>query len=76
MKNRFSNLLDTQASELIVQIPGKADLNHGKIVNKYNITQAKIETYLIPENDLHDFEIARSKQELDAHMKYGIKLFS
>ncbi len=46
-------------------------INTGSVVNKYNIALAILEKYLIPTNKWDAFQIARSKQELNACKKYG-----
>jgi hypothetical protein len=46
----------------------------GKIVNKYNIISMLIENYFIASDKLKGFELARSKQDPNAHIKFGIKV--
>ena len=48
--------------------------NQGKIVQRYNISKAFLESYFIPSKEVDAFELARSKQDLNAHSKYGIAI--
>lgn len=48
--------------------------NQGKIVQRYNISQANLEYYFIPSLEMGAYELARSKQDLNAHAKYGIAI--
>jgi hypothetical protein len=55
-------------------------LNHkyfgaGTFVQKYNIISALIEHYFISTSQLQGFELARSKQDLNAHKKFGKQIF-
>jgi hypothetical protein len=48
--------------------------NTGMIVSRYNIVNAKIEYYLIPDNNILAYQAARSHAEPDAHKKLGIEV--
>jgi hypothetical protein len=52
------------------------NINHGRIVQKYNIISMLIENYFIASSELESFELARSKQDLNAHKKFGRQIFS
>jgi hypothetical protein len=48
--------------------------NPGRIVHRYNIQMALIESYFIPEIKLLDYEMAKRKQDMNAQNKFGIKV--
>lgn len=43
----------------------------GKVVQRYNVTRAKLEQYFITWNNIAAYEAARFNQDLNAHKKYG-----
>ena len=45
--------------------------NNGMIVARYNIVDAKIEYYLIPEQNIMAYQAAKSHSEPNAHQKLG-----
>ncbi len=50
------------------------NINKGRLFQKYNIISACIDNYLVKLNQLKNFEIARSKQDLNAFEKYGRRI--
>lgn len=50
---------------------GNKAIGEGKIVQRYNIAKAMIEFYFIPSEKLEDYEMAKSRQDLNANRMYG-----
>ena len=61
-------------SEFKIQMMNKIDISQGNIVNKYNITLGILERYFIPALEFPAFVFARSKQDLSAYKKFGIRI--
>jgi hypothetical protein len=53
-----------------------ANLNTGKTVRKYNVISAIIESYFIAKEQLAAFDLARTKQDLNAYKKFGVRIYS
>jgi hypothetical protein len=49
-------------------------MNSGMIVARYNIIDAKIEYYLIPEENILAYQAARSHAEPNAHKSLGMNI--
>lgn len=49
-------------------------IDEGRIVKRYNIAKALIECYFIPSDKKKDYDIAVSKQDLGANIKYGTQI--
>lgn len=69
--NNVNNNLICRSRE---QILNNDNINQGKVVQRYNISQAKVESYFIPSRELEAYEIAIFKQDLTAYKKYGTKM--
>ena len=52
----------------------KVQLKPGKVIRRYNIVAACLDQYFIPGESIYEYESAHSKQDLNAHVKYGTKL--
>ena len=48
--------------------------SEGQIVQRYNIPQALLESYFIPSNKMEAYQKARSIQDLNAQIKFGIPI--
>jgi hypothetical protein len=48
--------------------------DEGMIVCRYNISDARIEYFLIPIGNLFAYQAARAHAEIDAHKKHGKKV--
>lgn len=46
--------------------------NNGMIISRYNIVDARIEYYLIPEENILAYQAARSHAEQNAHKSLGM----
>lgn len=70
MKKDLNNISNSSLNLLAI----KQTSNQGKIVQRYNIARAYLEYYFIPSLEMDAFELARAKQDLNAHSKYGIAI--
>lgn len=52
----------------------KVQLKPGKVIRRYNIVAACLEQYFIPGELIFEYDTAHSRQDLNAHMKYGTKM--
>ncbi len=48
--------------------------NQGMIIVRYNITDARVEYYFIPEENLIAYRSAKSHQDLNAHRILGTRI--
>jgi hypothetical protein len=48
----------------------------GKVVQRYNISLAKVEYYFIPTERFEAYDIAITRQDYGAYKKYGTKMKS
>jgi hypothetical protein len=46
----------------------------GRIVNRYDVISTLAENYFISDDQWKGYELARAKQELNAHKKFGTKI--
>jgi hypothetical protein len=70
MKNTFNAI----KLESWIAIFNKNNDNHGRIVQKYNIISALVENYFISNSQIEGYELARSKQNMNAHKIFGKKI--
>jgi len=57
--------------ETWVELFNSHNINKGRIVQKYNIISTLVENYFIGKAQIEGFELARSKQDMNAHKKFG-----
>ena len=52
------------------------NFNHvnGKVVQRYNIEKAQIESYFISSENLNEYVIAKSKQDSGVYTRLGIRI--
>ena len=74
MKPKMKKVIKNSSISPLEHIAIKQTSNQGKIVQRYNISKAYLESYFIPSMKMHSFELARSKQDLNAYSKYGISI--
>lgn len=70
MNNVNNNLISPSQAQML----NKDNIDQGKVVQRYNISQAKVECYFIPSGEQEAYEIAIFKQDLSAYKKYGIQM--
>ncbi len=70
----MKKVIKNSSISLLKHLAVQQTSNRGKIVQRYNISQAYLEYYFIPSLEMGAFELARSKQDLNAYAKYGIAI--
>ena len=70
----MENIHNDQILKFKNEMSGMPKAREGKVVQRYNIPEGALEYYFIPSDQVEEYENAHSRQEMEAHKKYGTQL--
>ena len=70
----MENIHNDQILKFKNEMSGMPKVREGKVIQRYNIPQGALEYYFIHSDQVEASESAHSRQDMEAHKKYGTQL--